>query len=559
MPQERTETSFTTPSQKEQLKELSSTLLIKLPTPPKPTRVKKEADVIHAARLGSFSKSAAKYTSSIDIDSRILEAVIEVNMAHVLMLSKQKIIPKSSAGQLLAALRKVPRDLKLDPLLEDVHMNVEDYVISNAGKEIGGMLNLGKSRNDQVATAIRIELRRELLLLAQGLIHLEQVLIGRALENASVIMPGYTHLQRAQPVTVGHLLMAHEEALERDLERVFQCYSRINKSPMGAGALASSGFALDRKTVGSLLGFDGLVENSLDAVSTRDFAIESIYVCTQTMSDVSQLAEEIMLWTSKEFSFATISDNFAATSSMMPQKKNAIVPEIARARASQLVGDLVGALGVVKALPLSYNLDLQELTRNLWSAVDKTRDTLDLLPQMIQELTFNRETMINAVQSDDTLFATELADYLVSKYNVPFREAHARVGALVRHAESLGQLEKVFTQSSDKEIASILGISLSKNELSQILSPKATLSRRRSIGSPNPRLTKKSCNAHALLVSKQKIKLDQLEKKVILAKDTLKQQVDHEIGNATKPSEKKTVAKIVQSENRNKIAEEVKE
>lgn len=514
---------------------LSATLLVKKvhrQTLQKKNESADQVDVIHFARLGKFSSDVAKYTSSIDIDSRILESVIVINLAHVIMLEKQRIIPKETANKILIALTNVPADLKLDAQLEDVHMNVEDRVIRETGKEVGGVLNLGKSRNDQVATALRMALRENLLSIMRELVLLEQVLIERSLENASTLMPGYTHLQRAQPVTLGHHLLSHEEALERDMERLFECYLRVNKSPMGAGALASSGFPLDRKMVSSLLGFEGLVENSLDAVSSRDFAIEAIYVCTQIMSDLSRLAEEIILWTSREFSFASVADRFAATSSMMPQKKNAIVPEIVRARTSQVLGDLVGALGLVKALPLSYNLDLQELTRNLWSATEKTYETLVLFSQMIQELKFNSEEMSKAVQSDETLFATELADYLVTKYGLTFREAHGRVGSLVKHAEASGFLLNAFSQSKEEEITSILGVPISKKELLQVLDPNSLLSHRNVTGAPNPKLVRQSCKFHLTLIAGQKKKLNHLEHNILKANEGLKVQVQKEIQSA---------------------------
>ncbi len=384
---------------------------------------------MHSGRLGTFSASAAKYTSSIDTDPMLIGAVIDVNKAHVIMLAKQGILDTVTSSKLLKALSKIPYNLELKDILEDVHMNVEDYIISKTGKQVGGMLNLAKSRNDQVATALRIALRAELLILGSSLIQLQSALLKQAKRHASTIMPGYTHLQRAQPVTLGHHLLAHFDALDRDFARLVDCYLRVNNSPMGSGALAGSSFELDRKYVAELLGFDSLVENSLDAVSSRDFAIESIYLCAQTMTDLSRIAEETILWTTKEFSFVEISDRFSSTSSMMPQKKNAIVPEIGRARASQVVGDLVGALGIARSLPLSYNLDLQELTRNLWSAIDKSVSSLVLHSEMINEMKFCKDALEEATVSDDFLFATELADHLVKNYSLPFREAHGRVAA----------------------------------------------------------------------------------------------------------------------------------
>ena len=350
-------------------------------------------DILHSGRLGTFSANAAKYTSSIDIDPRLIRAVIDVNKAHVLMLAKQGILDKLTSSKLFEALSKVPDNLELKDVLEDVHMNVEDHIMSETGNQVGGMLNLAKSRNDQVATALRISLRGELLTLGSSLVELQRALLKQAQRHVATIMPGYTHLQKAQPVTLGHHLLAHFDALDRDFARLVDCYLRVNTSPMGSGALAGSSYELDRRLVADLLGFDSLVENSLDAVSSRDFATESIYLCSQIMTDLSRISEETILWTTKEFSFAEISDKFSSTSSMMPQKKNAIVPEIGRAKTSQVVGDLVGALGIMRSLPLDYNLDLQELTRNLWSAIDKSVSSLVMHSEMIGEMKFNKEAV----------------------------------------------------------------------------------------------------------------------------------------------------------------------
>ena len=239
-------------------------------------------------------------------------------------------------------------------------------------------------------------------------------------------------------MTLGHHLLAYFDSLDRDFSRLVDCYLRTDLSPMGSGALASTGFPINRERTAELLGFESILENSLDAVSSRDFATEAIYLCAQTMVDLSRLAEEIILWTTKEFSYAEISDAFSSTSSMMPQKKNAVVPEIFRAKTSQLLGDLVGAMSILKALPLSYNLDLQELTRNLWSATDKTISSVSIFSELMSEIEFNTKNMLESTTSDEFLFATELADCLVQKFKVPFREAHSRVGKLVRYAAEKG-------------------------------------------------------------------------------------------------------------------------
>lgn len=456
-------------------------------------KTQKVEDILHAGRLGNFSQSAAKYTSSIDIDQKLTRAVIQVNTAHVIMLAKQGIVDEQRASKLIAALTSLPRNLVLKEYLEDVHMNVEDKVISSVGREIGGMLNLAKSRNDQVATALRIALREDLLKLGNSLLNILKSILEQALRHSTSVMPGYTHLQRAQPITLGAHLLAHFDALDRDFARLVDCYHRVNACPMGAGALAGSSFELDREFVCKLLGFDSLVENTLDAVSSRDFATEAIYVCAQIMVDLSRIAEEVIIWTTKEFSFAEISDQFSSTSSMMPQKKNAIVPEIARARASQVLADLVGALGIERSLPLSYNLDLQELTRNLWSATEKSIASLAVNAEMISKMKFNEKILFDASSEDHFLFATELADYLVRERGLSFRDSHGKVGSLVR-ATAYAK-NKQFTVLDESKISEILGIKMTMAELAIITEPQKLLARRRSTGYPNPKLVRRACVA----------------------------------------------------------------
>ena len=472
----------------------------------------KNGDILHAGRLGSFSPNAAKYTSSIDIDGRLLSAVVAINSAHVIMLAEQDILARPVASQLLDCLEKIPKDLEMKEQLEDVHMNVEDRLISQVGKQVGGMLNLGKSRNDQVATALRMALRDQLISLGGSMLMLQKALVGQAAKNFASPMPGYTHLQRGQPVTVGHHLLAYFDSLNRNFSRLIDCYLRVNQSPMGSGALASSGFSLDRQRVAELLGFDSLVENSLDAVSARDFATEAIYVCVQTMTDLSRLAEEIILWTTKEFSFAEISDIHASTSSMMPQKKNAIVPEIFRARSSQVLGDLVGATSLVKALPLSYNLDLQELTRNLWSAMDKTVESVTVLAEVVNAMKFNTRILLEATSSDDFIYSTELADYLVTKLKIPFREAHGRIGKLVRFC-SINHTQ--FRDLGAEEVSKQLGVQISKRELDSITDPTSTLMRRSATGSPNPKLVSASSKKRVAEITKHERTLYSLKKGLV--------------------------------------------
>jgi len=470
------------------------------------TKTKKE-DILHEGRLGTYSADASSYTSSTDIDVRLLQAVIKINSAHVVMMHEQGIIDRRKATDLLEALNRVPKNLEMTDELEDVHMNVENFVISKIGREAGGMMNLAKSRNDQVATALRMVLREQLVALGDAMISLEESLLDQAQTHFETVSPGYTHLQRGQPVTLGHHLLAHFDSLDRDFARLVDCYLRTDLSPMGSGALASSGFDISRERTAELLGFESVLENSIDAVSSRDFAIEAIYLCAQTMTDLSRLAEELILWSTKEFSFAEMSDEFSSTSSMMPQKKNAIVPEIFRARTSQVTGDLIGAMGIVKSLPLSYNLDLQELTRNLWSATDKATFSISILAEVVQETEFNKGKLNEAVTSDEFLYSTELADFLVSKFGLSFREAHSRVGKLVKFASDKGKIELQFTGLDPRTVSEILGLSITKEDLASIVNPKILLEKRKSTGSPNPKKVLAGCRARTKAVEKHKATL----------------------------------------------------
>jgi argininosuccinate lyase len=474
--------------------------------------ITEDNNILRFSRLGKFSESAARYTSSIHLDKKLLPAVVAINSAHVVMLLKRELIAKDVAREILSSLRELPPNLEMKDELEDVHMNVENFVIEKTGKEIGGMMNFGKSRNDQVATALRFALRDELLLLGKEIVEFQKSLLFQARRHSFTIMPGYTHLQRGQPVTLGHHLLCYFDELERDFERLLSCYQRVNKSPMGAGALASTSLPISRQTVAKLLGFDSFVENSLDAVSSRDFATEAIYLCSQVMNDLSRLAEEIVLWSSKEFSFAEVPDEYASTSSMMPQKKNPVVAEITRAKASQVIADLTSSLGIMKALPLSYNLDLQELSSNLWSATERTISTLDVFGKMLKGIIFNPKAMFEAVKHDDSLFATDIADHLVQKYKLSFREAHNRVGSLMRAIYSRRE-EKTKKNNEKKkkkasspptssiesltteEIRSILRVDVTKDEISRLLDPERGLAKKKKVlGSPNPDLVRKACN-----------------------------------------------------------------
>ncbi len=374
-------------------------------------------------------KDVAKFTSSIKDDVKLSKAVIDINKAHVIMLMEQKIIKWSDGAKLLEALTK-HADIKLDPSSEDVHMAVEEAVLKEVGWEAGGNLHIAKSRNDQVATAIRMELRKNLLSLMLSVVQMQESLAEMAEKHVKTVILEYTHLQPAQPVTFAHYLLSHFDALERDLQRLQETYERVNLCPMGAGALATTSFPINRERVAALLGFSGIVENSIDAVGSRDFILETTAVLTLIAVNLSRLAEDLIVWSSPDFGVIELPDGFTSTSSIMPQKKNPEVLEVIRARASHVLGDFVSSAAALKSLPSTYNLDFQEITPKLWESIESINNSLTMFAKLIPNLKVSADVSGKALTSFSA--ATELANMLARKYNVPFRSAHKIVGSLVK-------------------------------------------------------------------------------------------------------------------------------
>jgi argininosuccinate lyase len=386
--------------------------------------------ILHGGRLGSMRVDVAKFTSSIEDDARLLNAVVAINKAHVVMLTEQNILAKEDGAALLAALEKT-QDLTLDSSMEDVHMAVEEAVLKEAGSEAGGNLHITKSRNDQVATAIRMTLRNELLTLLRSLTHVQEHLIEVAEDHIKTVILEYTHLQPAQPVTFAHYLLSYVDALERDAQRIQSDYARVNLCPLGAGALATTSFPINRDRTAELLGFNGLVENSLDAVGSRDFIAETLADLTLIAVNLSRLAEDLIIWSSPDFGVVELPDEFTSTSSIMPQKKNPELLEVIRARASDILGNFVAVTAAVKSLPSTYNLDFQEITPKLWKSLDSVRASLDMFHKLMPKLKVTAIDVPNKALKS-YVAATELANLLVRKYTVPFRSAHKIVGALVK-------------------------------------------------------------------------------------------------------------------------------
>ena len=386
--------------------------------------------LLRGGRLTSVRRDVVKFTSSIKSDRRLLKAVIKINKAHVAMLMEQKIIEWSTGARLLQALSELKSKMKLKSSLEDVHVAVEEEVNKKVGPEIGGNLHVAKSRNDQVSTAIRMELRENLLYLMISVMKLQEALTKLAEKHVRTVVPGYTHLHPAQPVTFAHYLLSYVDMLERDLHRLEETYQRVNLCPMGAGALATSSFPINRDRVAELLGFSEILENSIDAVSSRDFVLETMADLTIIAVDISRLVEDLILWSSPDFGIIELPDRFSSTSSIMPQKKNPDVLEVIRAKMSHVLGNFLTSATTMKALPSGYNMDFQEITPRLWESLENVTSSLDMLSKLVANLKVFKNVFSKPLVSFST--STELANTLVRKYKVPFRTAHKIVGSLIR-------------------------------------------------------------------------------------------------------------------------------
>ncbi|MDW8060099.1 MAG: argininosuccinate lyase [Thermomicrobium sp.] len=390
--------------------------------------------------------------ASLPFDRRLARHDILGSLAHVTMLARQGIVSREDARAIAHGLRAILREIeeeRFDFRLadEDIHLSVERRLRELIGPT-AGRLHTARSRNDQVALDFRLWMRDAILELAEGIVEAAQALLDLAEAHQDVVMPGYTHLQRAQPVLLAHHLHAYVAMLERDLARLQELYGRVNRSPLGAGALAGVPYPIDREFVAGLLAMDGILENSIDAVSDRDFALEFLADLSILMAHLSRLAEELVLWSSSEFGFIEFDDEFATGSSIMPQKKNPDVAELLRGKSGRVFGHLIGLLTVLKGLPLAYNKDLQEDKEGVFDAFDTVALLLRVLPPMVRTLRIDRAHLAAAAEASFTL-ATDIADALV-RAGVPFREAHEAVGRLVASCIAKG---KTFADLERAELA----------------------------------------------------------------------------------------------------------
>jgi len=421
---------------------------------------------------GRFSEPVAdfvlRYTASVGFDRRLALADIDGSLAHAAMLAHVGVLSAADFADIERGLSVIRGEVERGEFswqlaLEDVHLNIERRLTELVG-DAGKRLHTGRSRNDQVATDVRLWLRGEIDAICAALNQLQRALVAQAEAHAATVMPGFTHLQVAQPVTFGHHLLAYAEMFERDRERMLDARRRVNRLPLGSAALAGTTFPIDRNFVAARLGFDGLCENSLDAVSDRDFAIEFAAAAALLMTHVSRLAEELVLWMNPRFGFVRLPDRFTTGSSIMPQKKNPDVPELARGKTGRVVGHLMALLVLMKGQPLAYNKDNQEDKEPLFDTADTVLDTLRAFAEMIPGIEVDAAAMRRAAEEGFST-ATDLADYLVKK-GLPFRDAHEAVAHAVREAAargcdlaalSLAQLQS-FAPQIGADVHDVLGV-----------------------------------------------------------------------------------------------------
>jgi argininosuccinate lyase len=448
---------------------------------------------------GRFSESidelVDRLNASVSFDKRLYKEDLAGSVAHVRMLTTAGLLSADDGAAIEAGLREIRADIDAGQFQwrqdrEDVHLNIEAALTERIGP-VGGKLHTGRSRNDQVALDLRLFIREACLDRATDALALADVLLSQAADREEVALPGYTHLQRAQPVSLAHHLHAYVVMLFRDATRFLDAHDRANESPLGAAALAGTPHPIDRSAVADLLGFPELTANSLDAVSDRDAAVEFLAATSLCMSHLSRLSEELVLWMSQEFGFLTLPDAFCTGSSIMPQKKNPDIAELVRGKSGRVTGALVSLLMTLKGLPLAYNKDMQEDKEPLFDANDTLRDCLRVLSRALESVEFHEDKMANALRAGYVM-ATDIADGLVEA-GVPFREAHHRVGALVAYCTEHGcQLETL-----DSKVWKEHTPELSAEAIGRLLSPAHSLSRRDQPGSPAPKRVIQAQAAHS--------------------------------------------------------------
>ena len=465
---------------------------------------------------GRFSKSTDEmineFQASISFDKRMYHEDIAGSIAHATMLAKCGIIAEADRDAIVGGLKEILASIEsgefsFDIALEDIHMNIEKRLTEAIG-EAGGRLHTARSRNDQVALDTHMYVRREIVNIEQLVIDMQQALVETAEKYSDVIMPGYTHLQRAQPILFSHHMMAYFSMLGRDFDRLKGCYERADIMPLGAGALAGTTFPIDREYVAAQLNFEAVYTNSLDAVSDRDYILEFLAAASILMMHLSRLSEEIILWCSREFSFIELDDAHCTGSSMMPQKKNPDVSELVRGKTGRVIGHLMAMLTTVKGLPLAYNKDLQEDKEGIFDAIDTIKFSLAVYAELLRGMKVNRETMKRAV-AEDFSNATDLADYLVKK-GMPFRQAHAVSGKAVHYCIEQGKWLEDMTMEEFRELSGLFD-----DDIKEAILPETCVKNRNSLGGTSYRQVELQLKAaKELMAAEQKMMTAKAEKQI---------------------------------------------
>ncbi len=436
----------------------------------------------------NLTSETVAFTHSIEADIRLIGYDIWGSQAHAIMLARQNIISDADLKEILYWLRKAEDDyqngtLTLDPNKEDVHMNVESYLIENARIEFGGKLHTARSRNDQVLVDARLYIRDEILNVNRGISTLCDAFLSIAKEHVDTVMPGYTHTQHAQPISLGFWATAYVSMFLRDQKRLQAAYELVNTNPLGACALAGTTFPIDRNITTDLLGFDSTHEHALDVISSRDFIAETLFALSLIMANLSRISEELVYWTTYEFGIAELDDAYSSGSSIMPQKKNADIAELTRGRTGRVYGALMDLLTNLKGLPLGYNRDFQEDKPPLWEAFDIVKACLGILPNLLNTTEFKTDRMTDLVNANFAT-ATELANYLVKEHQISFRESHEIVGWIV--GELVQQEQTFLDWELTQNLLKQKDIDLPISELQQILDAELAIQNNQSLGGTSP-------------------------------------------------------------------------
>jgi len=488
------------------------------------------AENLYRARLkGRPSSKTAAFLSSLVDDARIVEVDIDGTEAHDIMLFEQGIMSERELASILGALERVRKDcsegrLVLDTRFEDIHELIEARVVDELGIEVGGKLHTGRSRNDQVAVDLRLSVREQVLGLSEKLLDLIEVLAEVSERHSESLMLLYTHTQHAQIGVFAHYLIAYADALMRDFERLSDCFVRVNLSPLGASAIGGTSIPIDRERTRELLGFDGLVENSIDAVSSRDFAVETVSHLATLMSHLSRISEDLILWSTSEFGYVELGDEFSSTSSVMPHKKNPCSVELVRGKTGIVYGALISLLTMVKGLTTGYSRDLQETKGPLWVSFDAVGSSLEVLAGVFRTLQVRVDRM-RAVVAESYAPAVDLAEALAQECCLSFREAHKLVGELVRESVHSGRpMSEIQIEDLEGIGKRVLGrdVEISPLLLNLLVNPEFVLDKRGSRGAPNPHevrrmisLRKKDVKALRARLSERKLKIEKARERLM--------------------------------------------